>query len=312
MEKQNSERKLFVLLYHDVTNNPSEFLKENNLFVTPDIFEYQISIIKEYFNILGPDNIIKNNFSNRLSVLITFDDVFKGAFKNAAPILSKSELPAVFFLNYGDMESGVLWSGLVCYLMKYNRQFKSELKKNICNYKKKLSPLFLNVTPGFLENYSLIHQIDKKHVNDFIGEFATVEDLKNCTEKYKNIYYGNHLFRHYNAATLSNQELIKAYKINEEKIKKLPNYVPFFSFPFGQPNTCYTNDSIKTIESCGASYIFSAFPEINRVPLGRIIHRIHLDESRDTKRKILQRVFRKGFKTFVHKSFSAIRIRPFW
>lgn len=309
MSKQNSKEKFIVILYHDVTDNPSEFLEENNLFVTPHLFEYQISIIKKNFAILEPGDIVKHSFNSNISVLITFDDVFKGAFKNAAPIMSQFGMPGIFFLNYGDMEDGIFWAGLLFYLMKYDRQFKLKPQKDSFGYR---LPLISKITPSFLENYLLIHWIDTKKVNDYIGEFATVDDLKKCIEKYKNIYYGNHLFRHYNAITLSNQELIDAYELNEQKIKKLPNYVPFFSFPFGQPDTCYTDNSINIIESCGAKYIFSAFPQINRVPLGRVIHRIHLDESHDTENKILRRIFLRGVKPLLRKGFYKLGIKPFW
>lgn len=312
MNKHSTEKNLLVLLYHEVTNNPSKFLKENNLYVTPNTFENQIRIIKKNLDVIGPENIINNDFNENYSVLITFDDVFKGACMNASTILNKYNLTAVFFLNYGDIEGDVFLSGLVFYLTKYDKRFKVKLQEHISANNEKLSPLFLNVSPDFLKDYLHKYPPTIKDVNDYIGEFATVEDLQSCVERCKNIYYGNHLFRHYNAITLSNQELIDAYELNEQKIKKLPNYVPFFSFPFGQPNTCYTDNSINIIESCGAKYIFSAFPQINRVPLGRVIHRIHLDESHDTENKILRRIFLRGFKPLLRKGFYKLGIKPFW
>ena len=42
--------KILVLLFHDVSRNPSSFSKEYNLNIKPKNFEKQISIISEYFN----------------------------------------------------------------------------------------------------------------------------------------------------------------------------------------------------------------------------------------------------------------------
>ena len=43
---------LTVFCYHDVTNTPSDFSRENALNVSPEVFEYQIAYIKKNFNLL--------------------------------------------------------------------------------------------------------------------------------------------------------------------------------------------------------------------------------------------------------------------
>jgi len=45
-------RTLTVFVYHDVSDNPSEFSLKYNLNVCPEIFEHQINFIKNNFNVI--------------------------------------------------------------------------------------------------------------------------------------------------------------------------------------------------------------------------------------------------------------------
>ena len=44
------KKKHFVFCYHEVTDEPSEFQKKYELFVTKKNFKFQISILKNMFN----------------------------------------------------------------------------------------------------------------------------------------------------------------------------------------------------------------------------------------------------------------------
>ena len=306
MERTHKD-KMVVVLYHDVTDSPSEFVRENGLFVTPQLFEYQMSVIRRHFRILAPEDLSIEGFGQRVSALITFDDVFRGAFINAAPILDRHGIPAVFFLNYGDMEDGLFWSGLLYYLLKHDCRFRPTPLRS--PFGRRL-PLISSVTPDYVKKHLTRFPVNRDEVERYIGDFARIDDLDECARQYDCISYGNHLYRHYNANTLSNQELTYSYLLNDMKIRRLPNHLPFFSFPFGQPRTCFTVEAVEAIRSAGAEYVFSAFPLINKMPVGDVIHRVHLDESHNTEDRILRRLLLKGIKPKMRKAMFSLLSCP--
>ena len=62
-----------IFLFHEVTNNPSEFHTKYSLNVCPELFEDQIKIIKRQFNAVSPETLLEGNY-NRPAAVITFDD----------------------------------------------------------------------------------------------------------------------------------------------------------------------------------------------------------------------------------------------
>jgi len=88
-----TKEKPVVLLYHSISDQNS-FLS-----LSPKIFEEQIRYLKEKgFKFLKSEDL-KNlkNLPNK-SVLITFDDGYEEILLNAAPILERYQIPAIFFI----------------------------------------------------------------------------------------------------------------------------------------------------------------------------------------------------------------------
>ena len=50
-QKQIFRKKLTVFCFHDVTNTPSDFSRENYLNIPTEVFDYQIRYIKKNFNL---------------------------------------------------------------------------------------------------------------------------------------------------------------------------------------------------------------------------------------------------------------------
>ena len=118
---------LTVFVFHDVTNKPSKFSYTNNLFISPDLFKYQIKFIKNNFNIISPINILNKELPDR-AAFISFDDGFKSYFDVALPILEKNNVPSLIFLNMGPINGEIFWSGLLLYLTKYKSDFREHVK----------------------------------------------------------------------------------------------------------------------------------------------------------------------------------------
>ena len=265
---------LTVFLYHDISDNPSEFSRTYNLNVPPEVFEYKITFIKNNFNIINPDELLELRIPPK-AALITFDDGLKSFFKNAVPILERHEVPVIIFLNMEPIMGKVFWSGLITYLCEKRGDFVRFLRE-----KSSLPPssadLYLQCSREITESY--LEGSDNQfqdEVNEFVGEFATEEDLEQAARK-QNVFWGNHLFNHYVPILMSDEALVKSYLENQDALKKYPNYRDIFSFPFGQPNTCFTDDQVKLLLQNKAKKVFSGYPTINLDVTSSYLHRIPL------------------------------------
>ena len=98
-------------------------------------------------------------------------------------------------------------------------------------------------------------------IRGYYEKFATPKDLESSREY--GAFLGNHLYNHFNAVNISTAELENQYKTNHQKLKKYENYIELFSYPFGQPGTCFNSDTDKVIISLGAKRIFTGYPGIN-------------------------------------------------
>ena len=255
------KRTLTVFTYHDISNNPSEFSRNHNLNVPPSLFEYQIKFIKERFNIISPDDLLECRVPDK-AALITFDDGFKSFFRNAVPILEQYKIPAIVFLNMEPVKGSVFWAGLITYLCEKRPDFVRYLDENPSS-QHPAGSLHLRCSKEVVEAYlkTLDNPVESK-VKEFVGEFCTEEDLDLVADK-DSICFGNHLFNHHVPILMSDETLVGSYSDNREALSKYHNYREMFSFPFGQPNTCFTEAQVQLLLNVGAQRVFSSHPIVN-------------------------------------------------
>lgn len=271
------DNSLCVFLYHEVSDCPSEFNKTFDLNVPPSIFKKQIEVICNHFNVITPAQLISGDFKIP-AALITFDDGMAGYFENAVPILESLKCPSLICMNMAPVDGEVFWPGLITYLTSYDIGFQRVLKDHFQGSIP--SDSFLEVTQEMVERY-----LDRKdrseiydNVGNFCGEFATRDHLSEIAEN-KYVYLGNHLYNHYNAVMLSNDELRAAFLRNEAELERYPNSVKVFSYPFGQPNSCYNDRTNSLIFDLGARIIFSAYPSLNFKKKSTLLHRIPMNDN---------------------------------
>ena len=87
----------YTFCFHEITNSPSDFQRENDLHVTPVVFEKQIQFLKKIFR-NNKLKILDQNF------LITFDDGYHNSFIEGLDILSKQEIKPIYFLNMNTIK----------------------------------------------------------------------------------------------------------------------------------------------------------------------------------------------------------------
>lgn len=268
------KKKLVIFLFHEISNSPSKFYNENNLNIKPNLFDKQIDFISENFKIIHPKNIYKKRNSEP-HALITFDDGSKGVFTNALKILERKKCPSIFFINYAPIKNEIFWSGLIIYLCNNYDDFKKIINPN--NQKHIIGKEFLYANLDHIEKFFESYDKEKifKSAKKYYGEFGSVDDLQKTAES--NLFcIGNHLYNHYNASLLDQDTLISNYKKN--KLNYLKNYYDYFSYPFGQKDTCYNDKTNEILLEIGAQAIFTANP-LNFNNNSRIFHRFSIDES---------------------------------
>ena len=262
-----------IFLYHEVTDNPSEFANDYSLSVSSKNFENQLIWLLRNYSIIDPIEILsKNNNSSKFDktpAIITFDDGSLSAFNVAAPILRKYGLKALIFINMAPVEGHLFWAGLVHYLCNNDYFFQLKMEEK---YGKK-NKNYLYVTEYDIEKYSgsVNLKLFDKNVRSYYGKFAEKIDLI----KNKDVFiYGSHFYNHYNATTLSDSELKEQIFLNSEALKTLNGNPDLFAYPFGQPGSCFNSRTNSLIFSSGVSKIFYSNPGINNSIYNNCLYRI--------------------------------------
>jgi len=269
---------LFIFNYHEISESPSRFARDCNLNVPPRLFRRQIKWIKKNFRIVSPDQLLYGQFDGP-AAMITFDDGFASVFREGGPILKEEHLPAVCFMNMGPCSGEVFWSGLVMYLNNYRKDFVKYIQRK---YIRAASNFVLFCREEDLQ--TSVKLLGCPQIYDearlYYGSFANQEDLDLSGSL--GLFLANHLYNHFNAVSIPPDVLKSEYLLNEKALLQYPNYLNFFSYPFGQAGSCYSRVTDNIILSLGASRIFTAVPLANRSPFGRRLHRLSMVAGIDT------------------------------
>ncbi len=123
IECLNRKPGLLVLNYHRLGPLVPTPFDEDVFGTQPDEFREHLLYLREHFDVVGLDDVHRmvDNPStlNRPCVLITFDDGYHDNFDVALPILEELELPAVFFIPTGLIQSSRLpWWDHIAYSVK--------------------------------------------------------------------------------------------------------------------------------------------------------------------------------------------------
>ena len=173
------------------------------------------------------------------------------------------------FLNMDVIQGNLSWAGISTYLTNISKDFKKKLKINKYN-----SINFLELNKKQANNF--FGTVNKKNIlkkiKKYTGNFLSLNELKKL-DRGNLVFFGNHIYNHYNVINLNYKELKKQYLTNQNKIRKYKNYTKFFAYPFGQKETCYNLKTNKILFKLGASAIFSSNP-LNFNTNNNFFHRI--------------------------------------
>ena len=251
---------LTIFVFHEISDNPSEFTDSYGLSVTPDQFLNQIKWIQGNFNIISPVLLLNDNACIPLNAaIITFDDGFLGVFENGYPILKQLKIPSIMFLNMKPvLDRGPMLSALVCYLNKYNKRFIRFVDEH-----KLIPPYHLSMRPDLLQTFlSECDDVDFDQIKNYQGKIVTKETLLKWDED-ELVYYANHFYDHWNAAALSSKELEEQYLSNDNELINYSSHINLLAFTNGKPNSCFNLDNLDSLKRMGVKKLFSSVNGIN-------------------------------------------------
>lgn len=268
-----NNKELSVFLYHEVIDHPSQFCADYNLNVAPKMFRKQIDWINNHYNIVSPKDIYNTTSLPPKAALITFDDGFKGAFENGLTYLEEQGIPSVMFLNMGHLvDKTPLISAVAIYLSRYSGKSLKGLTFSETNgFHLSLSPSIYSEILGENPNF------DYSDILKYQGELADLDLLQEFA-KSKLLFYGNHLYRHWNSASLTLDEFHFNFKENKYRLSQFPNSINFFSFPNGQPGNCFDESHILTLNSLGCDKVYYSSGGINLNSDSYLLNRLDLTE----------------------------------
>lgn len=262
---------LTIFTFHEVSDAPSKFLKEHNLSTGIELFKKQIGWIASRFEIISSYDLLSNRIPSH-AAMITFDDGWEGCFQHAIPYLADNKIPSLHFLNMALIEGGepLLPAYVSCKLR--DKEFLDFMSAADLT-----TPYFLSITPQILERY-VKQSKSMNDVLDYQGRIVTKTVLKEW-QKNSYVQIGNHLYQHWNSATLTPAELTNQYKLNEKFLEKYENSVPLFSIPFGHWGICFRYSDYLLVKSLGAARIFANGGTGNRDKNSLLLDRINISQE---------------------------------
>lgn len=224
-----------TLIFHRVSNKTNDPWK---LSITPEVFEENIKLIKDRYEIVRFEEDWENNIGNLIS--ITFDDGYVDNYKNALPILEKYNVPATIFVASGNIGSDkeFWWDEL-------SRMIEGE---ELVNTRKTVLNLNYDERKDFFDSLRIRfpYKYDKYQMDRSMNE----EELKQLA-KSELITIGAHTINHSMLSALPLDEMQNEISGNKEYLEEiLGRRITVFSYPFGGKES-YNINVLNAVKNCG-------------------------------------------------------------
>ena len=277
--------KLKILLYHGVTSVKSKGIENiSKKHIDINIFEKQMRYLNKYCSILSIDEVV-NLYSKKAKItgeyfVVTFDDGFKNNFTNAFPILLKYNIPAIFYISTGMINSkNLFWVDQIECCVNNSTKKKFTININKRNYTFNLNNIN-NRAKALFTIKKICKKLSKEKKDDVITslkekleiepsvKFSKNYELLNWSDirkmnKSKLIKFGAHTINHEILSYLSPKEMKKQISLSINKLgKELGEKVTHFSYPEGQKDH-FDSSIIKYLKARGIVCSPSAISGVN-------------------------------------------------
>jgi peptidoglycan/xylan/chitin deacetylase (PgdA/CDA1 family) len=261
-----SQKKLFVLIYHRVLNEP-DFMRPGE--VDKQAFSWQMALLAKYFNVLPVSEALEKLKTNRLparAVCITFDDGYADNLLNAAPILKKYQLSATFFIASGYLEGGRMWNDSIIEAVRNMRQPELDLTDiELGQYTIATSEQKEAAAQAIIKKIKYLESSQRLHLSEHIAELSNnlPNDLMLTHEQLKQLHQqgmeiGGHTVTHPIMAKLNASDALQEVTDNKKMLEQLlQTEIRYFAYPNGKPGSDYLPDNTDLIKNVGYHAAFS-------------------------------------------------------
>jgi peptidoglycan/xylan/chitin deacetylase (PgdA/CDA1 family) len=256
-------RGLTVFVFHEVTDEPSEFQRRTSLYSTPAVFERQILWIRERFELIAPTGLSQLGGEGELptnAALITFDDAWAGTFRIGLPVLESLSVPALCFINTATVEGTPDFAAVRLHERLHPTPGGPRLGRRHT----------LTTADVVLDEIAARYGIDPSFIS-FQGATATADDLARAAHTGL-VWFGLHLHHHWDLDLVDRDLLEASLQENARAIGSYGNALPAFAPPYGRR----VPSLMSVAHGQGLTAVFGAGGEQNGSAAAPIIDRITL------------------------------------
>ena len=247
---------LTIFLFHEVTDNPSDFIIETDMFSSPKIFKSQVNWINQNFNVIGIDQLLSDDIPDNAAI-ITFDDSWRGIGEAIRTVLFPMGIPATIFLNFGSILSKVDLSALRKFL---ERLGQSEPSTEVLN--------------TLLEKFG-----SDPDFRSYQGELLSLQEIEQLS-LLPGVTFGNHLYHHFRASELSLADFEIQVNRNQFYLSKYKSFRSIFAFPYGDSRIDFTLGQANYLFSNGYDLILKTeSSRVKNFTRHRVSPRIHFSSK---------------------------------
>jgi len=301
---------LRCVLFHDVADVPSEFTDQLKVSMTKADFEAKIRFLAERYTPVSLSDILAANTARKPSrppVLVTFDDAYASVAREAAPILRKYGVPALFFVNASLVGNrDLMLDNFICYVVNtsgFAAVLAAAAKIPGCELRLPVS--FKAIFDDFLPSLS---QPQVAQFRDALSDAAGIRstDLARAAQLYvredelralasSGFEIGNHTHSHVSCRSLSGSDFEREISVNQAMLENIVGKpVRAFSVPYGK-SADLTDDLMAHLRLSGHQAVFLVesrcnTPATDLYRLNRVSVRAETDADFFTELEILPRL----------------------
>lgn len=203
------------VVYHEVSDNPSEMSLDTRTFVSTSSFQKQMGWISRFYNVIDVTKLEASY--KRGDLIISFDDGYRSFKYSALPIIRKLEFPVICFINSSTINKEINCSALVAFQSRFFQAQASWENSNPAYY---------------LEKIKNLHTLERDDLRSYQGEYMTWEDIQELNDDLL-VKFGNHLQNHWYSPRLTSAELMESINLNERETDHVVELEKIIAWPHG-------------------------------------------------------------------------------
>lgn len=240
---------LRCVLFHDVADEPSAFTHGLGSTLSRKDFELVVRFLASHYTPVGLSDVLGDSSAKKYErppVLVTFDDAYASVAVEAAPVLERYGVPAIFFVNasaVGNQDMQV--DNLICYVFNTSgldllRGVAREVagRKDLqLNSLDEVFTEFLAAQPQaqvreFRLALASAAELDTAQIAHDTQLNVSLDQLRSLTARGFEI--GNHTYSHVFCRSLRGGDFDREILLNKSELEKMTGTpVRSFSIPYG-------------------------------------------------------------------------------